>query len=117
MAYVDGCLLAVPTANKQSYVSFSKKMALIIKKHGALSTVECWGEDIPEGKVNSMHSAVMRKSDETVIFSWVVWLDKIIRDKNHKRMVAEMETVMENIPIPFDGSRMIFGGFDVIVDD
>ncbi len=116
MTYVVGFLLPIPTANKDSYLSFSEKIARIYKRHGALSVYECWGNDVPEGKLNSMHTAVMREPDEAVVFSWVTWPDKAARDKVHKKIVEDMHAEMENDPIPFDSDRMIYGGFDVILD-
>lgn len=115
MEYVDGYLIAVPTANKEAYEDLARKTGAIMKKHGALSVVECWGDDIPEGKINSLNTAVLLKPDETIVFSWVVWPDRKTRDSVHKAMVREMEEVMGNAPMPFDGSRMIFGGFDVML--
>ena len=116
MTYVDGFLLAVPKANKNSYLTLSEKIATIYKKYGALSVCECWGDDIPEGELNSMHSAVIRKPDEAVVFSWVTWPDKAERDKVHDKIVETMHAEFEGDPIPFDGSRMIFGGFDMILN-
>lgn len=116
MGYVDGYLLAVPTASKEKYEDIAKKMAVIMKKHGALSVVECWGDDIPEGKTNSLHTAVLCEPDETVVLSWVMWPDKTVRNKVHKKMVQDMEATMKDNPMPFDGSRMIFGGFDVMLN-
>lgn len=66
MTYVDGFVAAVPTANKQAYAKHAETSAALFKEFGALSIVECWGDDIPEGKVNSLHTAVMRKEYETV---------------------------------------------------
>ena len=116
MTYVDGFLLAVPKASKNSYISLSEKVATIYKKHGALSVCECWGDDLPEGEINSMHTAVMRKPDEAVVFSWVIWPDKAVRDNVHDKIVETMHEELGSDPVPFDGSRMIFGGFDVILD-
>jgi uncharacterized protein YbaA (DUF1428 family) len=71
MTYVDGFVAAVPTANKEAYRKHAEAAAVVFKEHGALSLVECWGDDVPEGKINSLHTAVMRKDDETVVFSWI----------------------------------------------
>jgi len=116
MTYVVGFLIAVPTDSKDAYLAFSEKMATIYKRHGALSVYESWGNDVPEGKVNSMHTAVKRKLDEAVVFSWVTWLNKEARDKVHKEIVEAMHVEMVDEPIPFDASRMIYGGFDVILE-
>lgn len=116
MPYVDGFLLAVPTANKSLYRDVAEKAAVVFKEYGALSLVECWGDDVPEGKVNSMHSAVMRKPDETVVFSWITWPSKAVRDAGMKKVMADPRLHEGMDPMPFDGQRMIFGGFDIIVD-
>ncbi|MDG1995240.1 MAG: DUF1428 domain-containing protein [Emcibacteraceae bacterium] len=116
MKYVDSFLLAVPTANKDEYIAMAEKIAPIYKRHGALSIYECWGDDIAEGKLNSMHTAVMRKPDENIVFSWVTWPNKEVRDKAHTKISDDMHAEFENVPVPFDGARMIFGGFEVIIE-
>lgn len=115
MNYVDGFVLAVPTANRDAYRRFSEIAAAIFKENGALSVVECWGDDVPEGKLTSFPMAVQRKDDETVVFAWATWPSRAVRDAGLKKAGADprMAAVM---PMPFDGKRMIFGGFEVIVD-
>lgn len=114
--YVDGFLLAVPTANREAYRRHAAEAAIVFKEHGALSLVECWGDDVPEGKVNSMHTAVLRRDDETVVFSWITWPDKPTRDAGLQKVFADPRMLETRPQMPFDGQRMIFGGFDVIVD-
>ncbi len=115
MHYVDGFLLAVPVANKEAYRKMAEVAATVFKAHGALSVVECWGDDLPEGKVNSMHTAVLRKPDETVVFSWIAWPSKAVRDAGMPKVMADPR--LDGFSdMPFDGQRMIFGGFDVIMD-
>ncbi len=116
MNYVDGYVLAVPTANKVAYRKLAEDAAVVFKDHGALSIVECWGDDVPEGKINSMHTAVLKKSDETVVFSWITWPDKSTRDTGMQKVMVDprMASMME--PRPFDSMRMIYGGFQVIVN-
>ncbi|HAH09381.1 MAG TPA: DUF1428 domain-containing protein [Alphaproteobacteria bacterium] len=116
MPYVDGFLLAVATANKERYRHHAAQAAIVFKEHGALRLVECWGDDVPEGKVNSMHTAVMRKPDETIVFSWIIWPDKATRDAGMQKVMADPRLDGESNPMPFDGSRMIFGGFEMILD-
>ncbi len=116
MTYVDGFLAAVPTANKEAYRKHAADAAVVFKEYGALSVVECWGDDVPEGKVNSMRSAVMRKPDETVVFSWITWPDKATRDAAMPKWMADPRMQPGANPMPFDGARMIFGGFEMIVD-
>lgn len=116
MPYVDGFVLAVPTANKELYRQHAEKAAIVFKEHGALRLVECWGDDVPEGKINSMHTAVMRKPEETVMFSWILWPNKAARDAGLQKVFADPRLQPDVNPMPFDGKRMIFGGFEMIVD-
>lgn len=113
--YVDGFVAAVPTANKEAYRAHAERAAVVFKDHGALSLVECWGDDVPEGKVNSLHTAVLRKEDETVVFSWITWPDKGARDAGMQKVFADPRLAFDQNPMPFDGTRMIFGGFQMIV--
>ena len=115
--YVDGFLLAVPTANKEAYRQMAEAAAEVFKEHGALSLVECWGEDVPEGKLNSFHTAVLREPEESIVFAWITWPSKAVRDAAMKKNMMEDPRMQawEN-KIPFDGKRMIFGGFEVIVN-
>jgi uncharacterized protein YbaA (DUF1428 family) len=106
-------MLAVPTDNKQAYIEMTKRFAPIFKQHGMISVTECWGDDVPEGKVTSMPMAVKCKDNETVVFSWMVWPDKATRDKGMKAAMSDPEMSMADLDIPFDGKRMIFGGFEV----
>jgi len=114
--YVDGFVVAVPTANKETYRRFAADAAAVFRENGALSLVECWGDDVPEGKVNSMHTAVLRRPDETVVFSWITWPDRATRDAGMKNVMADPRLQPDRNPMPFDGTRVIFGGFEVIVD-
>ena len=114
MPYIDGFVAAVPVANREAYREHAERMAVIMKRHGALRCVECWGDDVPEGEVTSFTRAVRRKDDEAAIFSWVWWPDKATRDAGWKTMMADEDMSAE--AMPFDGKRMMFGGFEVIVD-
>jgi len=118
MPYVDGYVIAVPTANKDKYRALAEKVAPAFKKHGALRVVECWGDDVPEGKLTSFPMAVKCGADETVVFSWIEWPSREIRDVGMKAAMEEMHAQMDMKPedAPFDGKRMIFGGFQSIVD-
>jgi uncharacterized protein YbaA (DUF1428 family) len=110
MAYIDGFVIAAPTANKQAFLEHARRIDAIFLEFGALRVIECWGGDVPDGKQTDFKRAVQAKPDETVVFSWVEWPDKATRDaamekfRNDPRMNA-------NEPMPFDGKRMIFGGF------
>lgn len=115
MSYVDGFLLAVPTANRETYIQHAKMAGEKFSEWGALELYECWGDDVPDGKVNSMKTAVMAKEDETVVFSWVIWPSKEVRDEAMQKMFSDEE--MADWEMPFDGSRMIFGGFVPVMDE
>lgn len=116
MKYVDGVIAAVPIANKEAYRQHAEKAAAVFKRHGALSLTECWGDDVPDGKTNSMRSAVMLKPDETVVLSWIAWPDKETRDKGMQAMMADPDMSAENNPMPFDGQRLIYAGFEVMLE-
>ena len=116
MTYVDGFVAAVPTANRESYRQHAEKAAVLFKEFGALGVVECWGDDVPEGKLTSFPMAVKRKDDETVIFSWVTWPSRQVRDDGWKKVMDDPRMRPENNPMPFDGKRLIYGGFETIVD-
>jgi uncharacterized protein YbaA (DUF1428 family) len=116
MDYVDGFVVAVPTANREKYLSYAQAGAAIFKEYGALQVVECWGNDVPEGKVTSFPMAVQRKDDETVVFSWITWPSKAVRDEGMKKVMADPRFNPETNPMPFDGKRMIYGGFEMVVN-
>ena len=115
MAYVDGFVLAVPTANKVSYLALAKTMADMFKEYGALTVVENWGDEVPDGKTTSFPIAVKCKPDETVVFSWITWVSKEARDLGMQKVMADPRMNEENMVMPFDGKRMIFGGFETIL--
>ncbi len=115
MDYIDGLVCAVPTANREAYEKYSRNIASLFKEHGALSVVECWGDDVPEGKVTSFPMAVKCEANETVVFSWIAWASKAARDEGWKQLMADPRLSQQNNPMPFDGKRMIYGGFQVLV--
>ena len=115
MNYVDGYVIPVPTANRDTYRRIAEIAAAVFKENGALTVVECWGDDVPEGKLTSFPLAVQRKEDETVVFSWITWPSKSVRDEGMKRAMEDGRLQASMDPMPFDGKRMIFGGFQVIV--
>jgi uncharacterized protein YbaA (DUF1428 family) len=116
MSYVDGCVLAVPTAKREAYRKWAEEMDQIFKDHGALQLVDCWGDDVPDGEVTSFPMAVKCKPDETVCFSWILWPSKEVRDAAWEKAMADPRMDMDANPMPFDGKRMIFGGFDMLVE-
>ena len=117
MSYVDGFVAAVPTANKEQYITHIKIAAEMFKDFGALKVVETWGSEVPDGEVTSFPMAVKAQDNETVVFSWVVWPSKEIRDSAWLRIMDAPRMNPENNPMPFDGKRIIYGGFDVIWDE
>ncbi|GHF92814.1 DUF1428 domain-containing protein [Thalassotalea marina] len=114
MQYIDGFVTAVPTENKEKYIAHAKEASDLLKKYGALKLVECWGDDVPEGKLTSFPMAVKCKPEETVVFSWVVWPSKDVRDRGMEAVVAD--PLMKVMEMPFDTKRIIFGGFQVVLD-
>ena len=116
MFYVDGYLVPVPTAKREVYRQLAESMAALFKEHGALTVVECWGDDVPEGKLTSFSMAVKRADDETVVFSWITWPSRAARDAGMKKVMADPRMQPGSAPMPFDGKRMIFGGFQAIVN-
>lgn len=115
MAYVDGFVIAVPTANKDKFIEHAKKGDAFFLENGATRIVECWGDEVPEGKQTDFRKAVQAKADEAVLFSWVEWPDKSTRDAAMSKMMDDPRMKPENNPMPFDGKRMIFGGFSPVV--
>lgn len=116
MTYVDGFVAAVPTSNKQEYIAHASKVAASFKRHGALKFVETWGDDVPEGEVTSFPMAVKCEPDETVVFSWITWPSKEIRDAGMASVMSEPGMKEEMEAMPFDAKRLIYGGFQVIVE-
>ena len=116
MTYIDGFVAAVPTVNRETYREFAERAAAVFREHGALKVVECWGDDVPEGKVTSFPMAVKLQKDETVVFSWITWPSREARDAGMKKVMADPRSQSANNPMPFDGKRLIYGGFKIIVD-
>ena len=116
MTYVDGFLVAVPTANKDVYREHAEGAWPMFKGYGATRMVEGWGDDVPRGEVNDMYGAVQAKDDETVLFSWIEYPDKATRDAAYKQM--EADPAMKDMPeMPFDGKRMIWSGFEMLHEE
>lgn len=119
MSYIDGFVIAVPTANKQQFIEHANVFDKLFIDLGALRILECWGDDVPDGKLTDFRRAVQATADETVVFSWVEWPDKSTRDAAMGRMEQlskqDDRYNMEKNPMPFDGKRMIYGGFAPVV--
>ena len=111
MAYVDGFVIAVPKSNLDPYKAMARECESIWREFGAIEYVECVGDDVPYGEVTSFPRAVQAKDDETVVFSWIVYPDRATRDDANKKIMADerLKKMMESPP--FDGKRMIYGGF------
>lgn len=114
MAYVDGFVIAAPTADKEKFIDHARRMDQYFLEFGATRVIEGWGDDVPKGEVTDFHRAVQAKEDETVVFSWIEWPDKATRDAGMAKM--RTDTRMTSEPMPFDGKRMIFGGFTPVVE-
>jgi uncharacterized protein YbaA (DUF1428 family) len=116
MSYVDAYVAAVPTANREAFHEQAVQMGAVFKENGALATTDCWGDDVPDGKVTSFPLAVKKEPDEAVVFGWVVWPSKAVRDAGMAKVMADPRMQPGASPMPFDGKRMIYGGFDPIVE-
>lgn len=117
MTYVEGFVVAVPTANKEAYRKHAADAAPLFREFGVARMVECWGDDIPDGKLNDFRGAVQAKPDETVVFSWFEYPDKATRDAATQKMMSDPRMEKMGADMPFDGMRMIFAGFDSLIDD
>ncbi len=116
MNYVEGFVIAVPAANKEAYRKHAAKAAPLFKEFGATRMVEGWGDDVPDGKVTDFKGAVKAKDDETVVFSWFEYPDKATRDAANAKMMADPRMKEIGETMPFDGKRMIFGGFKPFIE-
>lgn len=117
MDYIEGLVAAVPTRNKAEFITHAREAAAIFKEHGAIRLVECWGENVPAGEITSFPLAVKCKEDETVVFSWIVWPSREARDAGMEAVMNDPRMSEETNPMPFDGTRLIYGGFQMIVDE
>jgi len=111
MPYVDGFVLAVPKANIEAYKEIARQAGEIWMEHGALSYVECFGDDVPYGELTSFPRAVQAKDDEVVVFSWITYESRARRDEINAKVMADPRLKGPD-QAPFDGKRMIYGGFE-----
>lgn len=116
MAYVDGFVLAVPTANRAAYEAMARLAGEVWKEHGAISYVEAWADDVPYGELTSFPRAVLAKDDEATVFSFITYPSREARDAINAKVFADprLQDGMKNCP--FDAKRMIYGGFSAFVE-
>ncbi|MBN9480200.1 MAG: DUF1428 domain-containing protein [Bordetella sp.] len=115
MSYVTGFLTPVKVENKDRYIESARTSWPLFKGYGALAHVETWGADVPDGKVTSFPMAVKLEDGEVVVFSWLIWPDKKTADDAWARM--QDDPAMANMDMPFDGKRMMWGGFETVFDE
>ncbi len=117
MTYIEGFVAAVPTGNKEAYRKHAADALPLFKEYGVVRMVESWGDDVPRGKVTDFYGAVQAKDDETIVFSWFEYPDKATRDAASEKMMNDPRMKQMGETMPFDGMRMIYGGFETIVDE
>jgi uncharacterized protein YbaA (DUF1428 family) len=116
MPYVDGFVVAVPKSRVEDYKKLAHKAGEVWKEHGALAYVECLADDVPYGELTSFPRAVQAKDDETAAFSWIVYDSREARDAINKKVMADPRLKAEMTDMPFDGKRMIYGGFKTVLE-
>ncbi|MCX5521001.1 DUF1428 domain-containing protein [Kaistia defluvii] len=117
MTYIEGFVVAVPAANKEAYRKHAADAAAFVKEHGVTRMVETWGDDVPDGKVTDFRGAVQAKPDEVIVFSWFEYPDRATRDACNKKMMSDPRMEAMGTSMPFDAKRMIFGGFEALLED
>ncbi len=114
--YADGFVVPVPAANRDAYVRMALNASSVFKEYGALRVVEAWGDDVPDGKVTDFRRAVAAKDGEVIVFSWIEWPSKQARDEAWPKLMADPRLQPDKATMPFDGRRMIYGGFATLLD-
>jgi uncharacterized protein YbaA (DUF1428 family) len=116
LTYIDGFVASVPDSAKEAYFAHCRTCAPIFIEHGALRIVDGWGDDVPHGKLTDFHMAVKSESGETVVLGWIEWPSKAARDAGMAKVMADPRMAPDVNPMPFDGKRMIYGGFAMLHD-
>jgi len=115
MAYIDGFVIPVAPGKKEAYRALAQEAARIFIEHGAQRLVECWGDDVPHGKATDFYRAVDAQEGENLVFSWIVWPSKEARDEGSRKVMADPR-MQPGQDMPFDMKRLIFGGFELLLD-
>ena len=115
MSYVDGFVIPVPAGKKEAYRELAAAAAPVFKEHGALRVVECWQDDVPDGKITDFKRAVQAEDGESIVFSWIVWPSREVRDEGNRKVMADPRLAMQG-DMPFNTQRMIYGGFTTLLD-
>ncbi len=116
MGYADGYLLPVQHGNRDAYFAAAQLAATVFQDHGATRVVEAWGSELPDGTVTDYKRAVQAEEGEAVVFSWVEWPSKEARTAGWEKVMADERMNTPSADMPFDGKRMIYGGFTPLLD-
>ena len=114
MSYVDAFVIAVEDARRDAFIDHARRMDALFLEWGATRVMECWADDVPTGQVTDFGRSVQLKEGESVVFSWIEWPDRATRDAAFRNMESDERMMAE--PMPFDGKRMIMGGFTPVVE-
>jgi len=117
MTYFEGFVAAVPEANKETYLKHAADAAPIFREFGVTRHFEAWESDVPDGKVTDFRKAVNARPDEKIVFAWFEYPDRAARDSANEKMRSDPRMEKMGADMPFDGKRMIYGGFDAIVEE
>lgn len=118
MAYVDGFVIPLPNSNIEAYKKMARQCGEIWREHGALEFRECLADDVKPGKLTSFPQSVNLQEGETVVFSWILFKSRAHRDEVNDKAMKDprMAQFMDMAAMPFDGKRMIYGGFEMLAD-
>ena len=117
MTYFEGFIVPVPESNRDAFARHANELAPALKDCGVRRQLEAWGTDVPEGKITDFRKAVDAKADENVVFAWFEYPDRQTRDAANEKMMSNPQMAEIGGEAPFDGKRMIFGGFQAVVEE